>query len=242
MALSGRRICLAVKFLGYQNQASSTLVLSDALVVRRGGLNVGSGIARCWASPQSTSAGTVNPARRPPPPAAASSAARLRPLRRLRWHPAASARGCSALRGRTSSFFEWDKADITARRSAILENGKVSAYATAAARTSWLRATPTPRARRGQCRPVQSPRADAVKGYLASKGIGAGAISTKAYGETEPQRGLKTASTASANGRTSRVRSDLLVLAPAVLRTDNRPRTATNNARAPVSQPAPSSR
>lgn len=80
-------------------------------------------------------------------------------------------------------FFEWDKADITSDASAILDNA-VSAYANCGSANvmvaGYTDTSGTPKYNVG----LSNRRADAVKGYLTSKGIGAGAITTKGFGET----------------------------------------------------------
>ena len=80
-------------------------------------------------------------------------------------------------------FFEWDKSDITPEAASILDNA-VSAYQSCGNAQVMLAGytdtSGTPRYNLG----LSQRRADAVKSYLAGRGIGEGVITTQAFGET----------------------------------------------------------
>jgi OOP family OmpA-OmpF porin len=80
-------------------------------------------------------------------------------------------------------FFEWNKSDITSDASSVLDNA-VTAYGDCGQAQVMLAGytdtSGTPKYNLG----LSQRRADAVAGYLTSKGIPAGVISTKAFGES----------------------------------------------------------
>lgn len=80
-------------------------------------------------------------------------------------------------------FFEWNKSDITAEAASILDNA-VTAYGDCGQAQVMLAGytdtSGTPRYNLG----LSQRRADAVSAYVSSKGVPAGVITSKAFGET----------------------------------------------------------
>ncbi len=112
----------------------------------------------------------------PPPPAPAPEPAPPPPP------PAAAV--CSP--GPYIVFFEWDKSDITPEAGSILDNA-VTAYGDCGQAQVMLAGhadkSGTPKYNLG----LSQRRNDAVQGYLTSKGIPGGVITTKAFGEGAPR-------------------------------------------------------
>ncbi len=83
-------------------------------------------------------------------------------------------------------FFEWDKSDITPEAASILDNA-VTAYGDCGQAQVMLAGhadkSGTPKYNLG----LSQRRNDAVQGYLTSKGIPGGTITTKAFGEGAPR-------------------------------------------------------
>jgi OmpA-OmpF porin, OOP family len=83
-------------------------------------------------------------------------------------------------------FFEWDKSDITPEAASILDNA-VTAYGDCGQAQVMLAGhadkSGTPKYNLG----LSQRRNDAVQGYLTSKGIPGGVITTKAFGEGAPR-------------------------------------------------------
>ena len=82
-------------------------------------------------------------------------------------------------------FFDWDKSDITAEAAAILDNA-AAAYR-ADRQASIVLAGHTDKSGSDQYNQgLSQRRADAVKSYLAGKGVPDAAMSTEAFGESKP--------------------------------------------------------
>lgn len=80
-------------------------------------------------------------------------------------------------------FFEWDKYDLTSDATAILDNA-VSAYANCGGANVMVAGYTDTSGKPKYNLGLSERRANAVKDYLTSKGIGAGVITTKGFGET----------------------------------------------------------
>jgi len=82
-------------------------------------------------------------------------------------------------------FFDWDKSDITAEAAAILDNAAAAFAQTGHA--SIVLAGHTDKSGSDQYNQgLSQRRADAVKGYLAGKGVPDAAMTTEAFGESKP--------------------------------------------------------
>ena len=82
-------------------------------------------------------------------------------------------------------FFEWDKSDITPEAASILDNA-ISQYANCGNAQVMLAGHAD---RSGSAKynvGLSQRRADAVKCYLAGKGVPDSAIATEAFGESKP--------------------------------------------------------
>jgi OmpA-OmpF porin, OOP family len=119
--------------------------------------------------------GAAEPLAPPPPPAPEPVAPAPEPV--------APAPAAVCTPGPYIVFFDFDKSDITAEASSILD-GAVSAYGNCGQAQVMLAGytdtSGTPRYNLG----LSQRRADAVSAYMGSKGIPAGVITTKALGET----------------------------------------------------------
>jgi len=82
-------------------------------------------------------------------------------------------------------FFDWDRSDITPDAATTLDNA-VSAYNSGCSGTSVMLAGHTDTSGTAQYNVGLSQRRnDAVRGYLTSRGISDGVISSEAFGETK---------------------------------------------------------
>ena len=82
-------------------------------------------------------------------------------------------------------FFDWDKSDITPQAAAILDNAAAQYQQTGSAQV--MLAGHTDRSGSDQYNMgLSQRRADAVRAYLAGRGIPDGAITTQAFGESRP--------------------------------------------------------
>jgi len=82
-------------------------------------------------------------------------------------------------------FFDWDKSDITAEAAAILDNAAAAYAQTGSA--SIVLAGHTDKSGSDQYNQgLSQRRADAVKGYMAGKGVPDSAMTTEAFGESKP--------------------------------------------------------
>ena len=82
-------------------------------------------------------------------------------------------------------FFDWDKSDITPEAASILDNAAAAYQRTGTA--SIELAGHTDKSGSDQYNQALSQRrADAVKLYLAGKGVPIAAMSTQAFGESQP--------------------------------------------------------
>ncbi|MEY3703184.1 MAG: hypothetical protein RLZZ561_804, partial [Pseudomonadota bacterium] len=83
-------------------------------------------------------------------------------------------------------FFEWDKSDVTAEASSILDNA-VTAYADCGQAQVMLAGhadkSGTPKYNMG----LSERRNASVRTYLEGKGVPAGVIATQAFGESAPR-------------------------------------------------------
>jgi outer membrane protein OmpA-like peptidoglycan-associated protein len=83
-------------------------------------------------------------------------------------------------------FFEWDRSDITPEAGGILDNA-VSQYSNCGQAQVML-AGHADRSGSAQYNVgLSQRRADAVRGYLTSRGIGDGNIRSEAFGESRPR-------------------------------------------------------
>ena len=82
-------------------------------------------------------------------------------------------------------FFDWDKSDITPEAAAILDNA-AAAYAQTGRASVMLAGHADKSGSDAYNVALSQRRADAVKAYLAGKGIADGAITTQAFGESRP--------------------------------------------------------
>jgi outer membrane protein OmpA-like peptidoglycan-associated protein len=80
-------------------------------------------------------------------------------------------------------FFEWDKSDVTPEAGSILDNAVTQYQSCNNAQIMLAGYTDTSGAAKYNVGLSQR-RADAVKAYLASKGIPDGVMTTEAFGET----------------------------------------------------------
>jgi outer membrane protein OmpA-like peptidoglycan-associated protein len=83
-------------------------------------------------------------------------------------------------------FFEWDKSDITPEAASILDNA-VTQYQTCNNAQVMLAGFTDRSGSASYNVGLSQRRADAVKAYLASKGIPDGVMTTEAFGETRPR-------------------------------------------------------
>jgi outer membrane protein OmpA-like peptidoglycan-associated protein len=82
-------------------------------------------------------------------------------------------------------FFDWDRSDITAQGAAILDNAAAAYQSCGSA--SVVLAGHADRSGSAQYNVgLSQRRADAVRSYLAGRGVADGAISTEAFGESRP--------------------------------------------------------
>jgi OmpA-OmpF porin, OOP family len=120
---------------------------------------------------------TPEPAAPPPPPPAPEAAPPPPP-------PPPPAVVCSP--GPFIVFFEWDKSDITPEASSILDNA-VTQYQNCGNAQVMLAGHADKSGSASYNVGLSQRRADAVRGYLTSRGIGDGVISTQAFGESRPR-------------------------------------------------------
>jgi OOP family OmpA-OmpF porin len=83
-------------------------------------------------------------------------------------------------------FFDWDKSDITPEAASILDNA-ISNYTNCNNTQVMLAGHADKSGSASYNVGLSQRRADAVKGYLTTRGIGAGVISTEAFGESRPR-------------------------------------------------------
>ena len=83
-------------------------------------------------------------------------------------------------------FFEWDKSDVTPDAATILDNA-VSAYSNCGSAQVMLAGYADKSGSASYNVGLSQRRADAVKAYMASKGIPDGVMTTQAFGETNPR-------------------------------------------------------
>ncbi|MEP9359333.1 OmpA family protein [Sphingomonas sp. KR3-1] len=83
-------------------------------------------------------------------------------------------------------FFDWDKSDITPEAASILDNA-ISNYQNCGNAQVMLAGHADRSGSASYNVGLSQRRADSVKAYLTSRGIGAGAISTEAFGESKPR-------------------------------------------------------
>jgi outer membrane protein OmpA-like peptidoglycan-associated protein len=83
-------------------------------------------------------------------------------------------------------FFEWDRSDITPEAGGILDNA-VSAYRTCGNAQVMLAGHADRSGSASYNVGLSQRRADAVRSYLSSRGIGDGVISSEAFGESRPR-------------------------------------------------------
>jgi opacity protein-like surface antigen/predicted DNA binding CopG/RHH family protein len=83
-------------------------------------------------------------------------------------------------------FFDWDKSDITAEASSILDNA-ISNYQNCGNSQVMLAGHADRSGSASYNVGLSQRRADAVKAYLSSRGIPGGVISTEAFGESRPR-------------------------------------------------------
>lgn len=82
-------------------------------------------------------------------------------------------------------FFEWDRSEITPQAAAILDNGAAAYQQTGQAQV--ILAGHTDRSGSADYNVgLSQRRADAVRSYLAGRGVPMGAIATEAFGESRP--------------------------------------------------------
>jgi outer membrane protein OmpA-like peptidoglycan-associated protein len=82
-------------------------------------------------------------------------------------------------------FFDWDKSDITAEAGSILDNA-ANAYTTTGQAHVVLAGHADKSGSDQYNMGLSQRRADAVKAYLAGKGVPDSAMQTEAFGETKP--------------------------------------------------------
>ena len=83
-------------------------------------------------------------------------------------------------------FFEWDKSDVTPDAATILDNA-VSAYSNCGSAQVMLAGYADRSGSASYNVGLSQRRADAVKAYMASKGIPDGVMTTQAFGESNPR-------------------------------------------------------
>lgn len=83
-------------------------------------------------------------------------------------------------------FFDWDKSDITPEAASILDNA-ISNYQNCGNAQVMLAGHADRSGSASYNVGLSQRRADSVKAYLTARGIGAGAISTEAFGESKPR-------------------------------------------------------
>ncbi|MBA4755548.1 MAG: OmpA family protein [Sphingobium sp.] len=83
-------------------------------------------------------------------------------------------------------FFEWDKSDVTPDAATILDNA-VSAYSNCGSAQVMLAGYADKSGSASYNVGLSQRRADAVKAYMASKGIPDGVMTTQAFGESNPR-------------------------------------------------------
>ena len=83
-------------------------------------------------------------------------------------------------------FFEWDKSDITPEASSILDNA-VQQYTNCGNAQVMLAGHADKSGSASYNVGLSQRRADAVRGYLTSRSIPEGSISTEAFGESRPR-------------------------------------------------------
>jgi outer membrane protein OmpA-like peptidoglycan-associated protein len=82
-------------------------------------------------------------------------------------------------------FFDWDKSDITPEAAAILDNAAAAYQQTGSAQV--MLAGHADRSGSADYNVgLSQRRADAVRAYLAGRGVADGAMSTSAFGESQP--------------------------------------------------------
>jgi outer membrane protein OmpA-like peptidoglycan-associated protein len=82
-------------------------------------------------------------------------------------------------------FFDWDKSDITPEAAAILDNAAAAYQQTGSAQV--MLAGHADRSGSADYNVgLSQRRADAVRAYLAGRGVPDGAMSTSAFGESQP--------------------------------------------------------
>ncbi len=83
-------------------------------------------------------------------------------------------------------FFDWDKSDITPEAASILDNA-ISNYQNCGNAQVMLAGHADRSGSASYNVGLSQRRADAVKAYMTARGIGAGVISTEAFGESKPR-------------------------------------------------------
>jgi outer membrane protein OmpA-like peptidoglycan-associated protein len=83
-------------------------------------------------------------------------------------------------------FFDWDKSDITPEAAGILDNA-ISNYQNCGNASVMLAGHADRSGSASYNVGLSQRRADAVKGYLTSRGIPGGVIGTEAFGESQPR-------------------------------------------------------
>ena len=83
-------------------------------------------------------------------------------------------------------FFEWDRSDITPEAAGILDNA-VSAYQSCGNAQVMLAGHADRSGSASYNVGLSQRRADAVRGYLTSRGVGDGVITSEAFGEGRPR-------------------------------------------------------
>jgi OOP family OmpA-OmpF porin len=82
-------------------------------------------------------------------------------------------------------FFDWNKSDITAEASSILDNA-ANAFATTGQARVQLAGHADKSGSDSYNVGLSQRRADAVKAYMAGKGVPETAVATEAFGESKP--------------------------------------------------------
>jgi outer membrane protein OmpA-like peptidoglycan-associated protein len=82
-------------------------------------------------------------------------------------------------------FFDWNKSDITAEASSILDNA-ANAFATTGQARVQLAGHADKSGKDEYNVGLSQRRADAVKAYMAGKGVPDTAVATEAFGESKP--------------------------------------------------------
>ena len=115
----------------------------------------------------------------PPPPAPAPEPAPLPP------EPAPAPAPAPIPAGPFIVFFDWNKSDITPEAATILDNA-AQAFTTSGSASVMLAGHADKSGSPAYNVGLSQRRADAVKSYLAGKGISDGSITTEAFGESRP--------------------------------------------------------